>query len=99
MPPFSLRQVLFATTICTAACLQGCSMGDIALSGPAPVAAAHISGSVHGGQQPITNATIGLYAVGTAGYGSAAASLLTAGVTSGAGGSFSVTGDYTCPSS
>lgn len=40
-----------------------------------------ISGSVHGGQQAVTGSTIQLYAVGTAGDGSAAAPLLTAAVT------------------
>ena len=35
-----------------------------------------ISGAVHGGQQPVTGSTIQLYAVGTAGDGSAATTLL-----------------------
>jgi polygalacturonase len=40
-----------------------------------------IAGSVHGGQPPVTDATIQLYAVGTTGDGSAAAPLLTTTVT------------------
>jgi polygalacturonase len=40
-----------------------------------------IAGSVHGGQPPVTDATIQLYAVGTTGDGSAATPLLTTTVT------------------
>lgn len=57
-----------------------------------------ISGSIHGGQQPISGASIQLYAVGTSGDGSAATPLLTAPVVSDAGGAFKITGLYTCPS-
>jgi hypothetical protein len=55
-----------------------------------------LSGSVHGGQQPITGATIQLYAVGTGGYAAAATPLLTATVTTSTGGFFSISGDYSC---
>jgi hypothetical protein len=54
--------------------------------------------SVHGGQQPISGATLQLYAVGTTGDGSAATPLLTQTVTSDASGNFNLTGAYTCPS-
>ncbi len=57
------------------------------------------SGSIHGGQQPISGATVQLYAVGTAGDGSAATTLLTSPVLTNAGGAFTITGLYTCPSS
>lgn len=40
-----------------------------------------VSGAVHGGQQPVTGATIQLYAVGTAGDGSASTPLLSTKVT------------------
>jgi len=63
-----------------------------------PAAVAGISGSVHGGQQPVSGATIQLYAVGTSGDGSAATPLLTTIVTTDANGNFSITGLYTCPS-
>lgn len=56
------------------------------------------SGSVYGGQQPITGATIQLYAVGDSGDGSAATPLLTRTVTTDAHGNFLITGLYTCPS-
>jgi len=52
---------------------------------------------VHGGQQPVSGATIQLYAVGTSGDGSAATSLLTKSVVSDANGNFSLTNGYTCP--
>ena len=54
------------------------------------------SGSVRGGQQPISGATIQLYAVGTTSDGSAATPLLTQAVTSDTNGSFTITGLYTC---
>ena len=54
--------------------------------------------SVHGGQQPVSGATLQLYAVGTTGDGSAATALLTHAVTSDANGNFDITGAYTCPS-
>jgi streptogramin lyase len=56
-----------------------------------------LQGRVQGGQQPVVGAAIVLYAAGATGYGSTASSLLTASVTSGAGGGFSITGLYTCP--
>jgi hypothetical protein len=64
-----------------------------------PLAGGHLRGMVHGGSQPISGATIQLYAAGTTGYGTGATALLSTPVTSDASGSFSITGDYTCPSS
>jgi streptogramin lyase len=66
-------------------------------------------GVVHGGQNPISGAHVYLYGVGNTGYNGAAVSLLNSStgnpadtngnyyVITGADGSFSVTGDYTCP--
>jgi streptogramin lyase len=74
------------------------------------VPGAALQGMVHGGQQPIVGAKIYLYAANTTGYGNAAVSLLeSAGGTvsdgSGnyyyptqSGGTFSISGDFTCPS-
>ncbi len=74
------------------------------------VPGAALQGMVHGGQQPIVGAHVYLYAANTTGYGNAAVSLLeSAGGTSvdgngnyyyptQSGGTFSVTGDFTCPS-
>lgn len=55
-------------------------------------------GVVHGGQEPVKGATVQLYAVGTAGDGSAATALLSPATTTGADGGFTLTGLYTCPS-
>jgi len=84
--------------------LTGCAFGPSASSLPQPGVA--ISGTVFGGQQPIVGSHIYVLAANTTGYGNASRSLLTNGVAgtdaiggyvlSGAGGSFSVTGGYTC---
>jgi len=60
--------------------LNGCGLGSSSpnISQPAAVRA---TGSVHGGQQPVTGATIQLWAVGTTGFGSAATPLISATVT------------------
>lgn len=62
------------------------------------LAGGQLRGNVHGGQQPISGASLQLYAAGTAGYGSVATPLLSTPVLTDASGSFSITGDYTCPS-
>ncbi len=55
-------------------------------------------GLLRGGQQPISGASIQLYAVGTAGPASPATPLLTAPVITDAQGGFNLTGLYACPS-
>jgi trimeric autotransporter adhesin len=55
-------------------------------------------GLVHGGQQPVTGATIQLYAVGTTGDGSASTPLLSPAPVSDASGTFNISGTYNCPS-
>lgn len=81
--------------------LAGCgSAGSSFLSGGGSgTQGAAISGDVHGGQQPISNSKIYLYAAGTSGYASAPKSLLSGSgyVTTNANGGFSITGDYSCP--
>lgn len=72
--------------------LTGCGIA------PATVPAAGLlSGSVHGGQQPISGATVQLYAVGTSADGSASTPLLATPALTDSGGHFSIT-KYTCPS-
>lgn len=56
------------------------------------------TGSIHGGQQPVSGATVQLYAVGTAGDGSSATPLLTPAAVSDANGNFNISGPYNCPS-
>jgi hypothetical protein len=63
----------------------------------APAVVTQIGGSVHGGNQPVVGAQVQLWQVGTTGYGLGSAALGSA-VTSGAGGAFTLTGAYTCPS-
>jgi PKD repeat protein len=53
---------------------------------------------VHGGQQPVSGATVQLWQVGTTGYG-VGAGALGGSATTDAGGNFSITGDYGCSSS
>jgi hypothetical protein len=64
-----------------ASTLSGCSLGTLQLSGPltaSPVTVeTHITGSTHGGQQPVAYTAIHLYAVGATGYGSTATDLTT----------------------
>jgi hypothetical protein len=63
---------------------------------PLATPAAHLSGRVHGGQQPISGSTVTVWQVGNTGYGSAATAL--ASTTSLSDGSFDIpTGSYTCP--
>jgi len=85
---------IFVAALCLS--IVGCSANAPSTSS---IAGGQLRGSVHGGQQPVSGASVKLYAVGHTGYGSAATSLLTSVVTSGTDGSFSITGDYVCPSS
>ena len=56
-----------------------------------------MSGSVYGGQQPVSGATLQLYAVGVLGDGSAATPLLPQPVLSDANGQFHMAANYICP--
>jgi hypothetical protein len=58
-----------------------------------------LGGSVHGGRQPVSGATIQVYAAGTGGNGSAAQPLLSDPVKTDSNGNFSIPASYTCPSS
>jgi trimeric autotransporter adhesin len=74
--------------------LVGCSQKSGVESVGAPVASLHLHGSAYGGEQPVSGATIQLYAVGTTGDGSASTPLLTQVVTSDANGEFTLTGTF-----
>jgi len=54
-------------------------------------------GRVTGGQQPVSGATLQLYAVGAGGDGSAATPLLSPEAVTDANGNFTISGMYTCP--
>lgn len=77
------------------ALLSGCQDANVrTASGPSSV---NFRGRVMGGQQPVTGATVTLYAVGQTGDGSAATSLMTSTVTTDSNGNFVLTGQYSCP--
>jgi sugar lactone lactonase YvrE len=56
-------------------------------------------GKVMAGSQPVSGATVQLYAAGGSGYGSAGSALLGAAITTNNAGSFTVPAGYTCASS
>jgi hypothetical protein len=98
---------LLSTALLAGIALTGCGITPVAES-PVVIQGGTIKGSVFGGQQPIANATVQLYATGSAagssGYGSASTALITptsAGaaypVTTGTTGYFTITGTFTCP--
>ncbi len=101
MPPsaeFVRRLLLSGALACVLAGslgLTGCGVGTVTIASSDPLA---ITGSVHGGVQPVAGATVQLFAVGTAGNGSVATNLLTTPVMTDSHGAFTFTGDYTCPS-
>jgi RHS repeat-associated protein len=90
----SLGLVLFLSTL-----ISGCAFSNNAgtiISGSTPISTVStISGRVHGGQQPVSGATIQMWQVGTTGYGVGATPLGNP-VTTGMDGSFVLTGAYSC---
>jgi len=58
--------------------------------------AAGVHGTVFGGNQPVTGASLQLYSVGASGYGSASTELFTAPLISGPNGTFTFS-SYSCP--
>ncbi len=85
--------------VCAAAlvAMAGCGSGGVAGGGAGVSGAAVVGarGAVHGGQQPVSGATIGLWAVNT--NGTVASSVLTGPVTSDSNGNFSLAGLIACP--
>ena len=98
---FARKPIAAAGSLLFLSSVIGCGLGggNVTSTAGAPVTAslAGITGRVHGGQQPVSGATIQLYAVGATGYTSLATPLLTTAVTTNPQGFFSITGDYTCP--
>jgi hypothetical protein len=91
------------TLVVASLVLVGCS--GLSSTAPITVPGVALHGTLHGGQQPISNATIQFYAAGSSQYGmgatySTGTSLLGSHVvTTDGNGGFSITGDYTCPTS
>jgi hypothetical protein len=98
----SRGKTLHALLVVCATLLGGCArqLGTMSAApgGTAQPTGSALTGRVHGGQQPVSGANIELFATGSSGYGSAAATLLTSSVQTGSDGSFNITADYTCPS-
>jgi hypothetical protein len=67
--------------------------------GGTSVMGAAFSGKVKAGSQPVSGATVQLYAASTAGYGSAGTALLSTALTTDSAGSFTVPAGYACSSS
>jgi len=80
--------------------ISGCAWnGGSASSGTvAGTTSLSLTGKVFGGQQPVVGSTIQLYTVGVSGIGSASTPLIASPAVSGSGGSFSITGSYSCTS-
>ncbi len=77
--------------------LAGCGLHSSSGAGSSPIGTPAVSqGRVIGGQQPISLATIQLYAVSTNGDGTPATALLTSPVQTDINGYFSITGKYPC---
>jgi streptogramin lyase len=100
-------RVAIAALFCFPLLLTGCSLSPTTTE-TSPDTGLAIQGVVHGGNQPIVGAHVYMYAATTAGYGAASKSLLTSAtgnpadgsgnfyVSTGTGGTFSITGDYSC---
>ena len=78
--------------------VAGCSLSPVS-GAPGSSTAFHFNGKIHGGQQAVSGSTIQLFAANSTTNAGASTSMLTNPVTSASDGSFSITGDYTCPSS
>jgi hypothetical protein len=77
--------------------LSGC--GTIGSSTPNVAGTFQVNGKLHGGQQPVSGATIQLYAASATTNAGMATPLLTQPRTTDLLGNFSITSDYTCPAS
>ncbi len=97
MRTYRLPRIAFLSVL--GALLSGCSLSTLSTPSTSNDGrSVTISGQVHGGQQPVTGATIQLYAVGTSSDGSASTPLLTQTVTTDSGGGFNITSLYSCNS-
>lgn len=90
----ALRLALLAAGCFAALGISGCGAAFTSVPNAA-VSAEAISGKVHGGQQPISGATVSLIVPGTTGYGSAGSVLVS--TTSDANGLFTLPRPFTCP--
>ena len=92
---WSRSATLAVLTAAIVAGITGCGASPAVSS---PITGQDFAGRIYGGNQPVANANVQIYAPGTNGYGTAATPLLTRTVTSDSNGGFSLGGAYTCPS-
>ncbi len=88
------------TVVGAASLLGGCGAGNVSPAMPAAVTYGGVSftATILAGTKPISGASVALYAAGTGGIGSKAASLLSHGaVTTGADGTATIPATYNCP--
>ena len=76
-----MRTLACVSLVIALAGVSGCGMGPGSTLTPVTTAAPKATGMVHGGQNPVTGATIQLWTVGTTGFGSAATPLISTVVT------------------
>ena len=94
-----IKKTLAAVALsATGLLMSGCAGFNATSAGPVQVSMATMNGSVHGGQQPVSGATVQLYQAGTTGYGTGALALIAGGVVTDGGGGFTLTGKYSCTS-
>ncbi len=92
------RVVAAAALLCTLTVAStGCGLGTFDIASTSTSTLPPVSGQVHGGQQPVSGATIQLYAANTATAMGASTALISSTVHTDANGNFSITGGYTCP--
>lgn len=105
------RSLAMLAVTAAALTLTGCAgfQGGHSVAAPSQIGMSVLKGNVHGGQSPISGATIQVYQAGTSGYGTGAIQILGATgcqstnscvstVVTDAGGNFSITGQYSCTS-
>lgn len=111
--PQCARRLIVSALISLSTGLAGCGAGlDHSMATASSADGAALHGAVHGGQQPITGASIYLFGPGSTGYSSSPTSLLNTSdsgvstdgsgngyVTTDSNGDFAITGDYACPAS
>ena len=88
---------LSAAATLLAVLLSGCAFsGSVATTAASGTTSAttHITGVVHGGQNPVIGATLQLYTVGISGLMSTSTGLIASPPVTGAGGGFNITGLY-----
>ena len=91
-PSFRIAALVVASTSVMG--MAGCGASLTSATGSVGEPAA-ITGTVHGGQQPVSGATISLVEPGTTGYGSSGSVIVS--TTSASDGTFTLPRPYTCP--